>query len=59
MAKRKQPVSTAAIRREIKKALAKLKAKKKNASAAQRSAINTEIKVLKKVDGICWDIRGF
>lgn len=59
MAKRKQPVSTAAIRREIKKTLAKLKSKKKTAKASQVAAINTEIHVLTKVDGICGDIRGF
>ncbi len=59
MAAGKHPVSTAAIQKEIKRALAKLKAKKKKASAAQMGAINTEMEVLTKVKGVCGDIKPF
>ena len=55
----KHPVSTAAIQKEIRKALAKLKAKKKKATPEQAGAINTEIEVLTKVNGICGDIKPF
>jgi hypothetical protein len=44
---RRQPVPTKAILREIRKALTKLRAKRKRASPEQRKAIDLEMKVLK------------
>ncbi len=59
MAAGKHPVSTAAIQKEIKRALAKLKAKKKKAPAEQMDDISTEMEVLTKVKGVCADIKPF
>ncbi len=57
MARRKHPVSTAAIRREIHKAQKKLAALRKKASPAQKKAISLEISVLKKCDKIAGDVK--
>lgn len=44
---RRHPVPTKAILREIRKALTKLRAKRKRAPREQRKAIDLEMKVLK------------
>lgn len=60
MARRKkpksQPVSTTAILREIKKALAKIKVKSKKASAKQQEALELEMQVLKHCQEHIFDI---
>ena len=60
MARRKkpksQPVPTAAILREIKKALAKIELKRKKASAKQGAALDLEMQVLKHCQEHIFDI---
>ena len=58
MARRKHPVSTAAIRREIHKAERKLAALRKKASAKQKKAIDLETRVLRHCDKISGSVLG-
>jgi hypothetical protein len=57
MAGKKRFVSTAGIKREVKKAAKKLAAKRKKAKPEARKKIDLELKALKSIHKICGDVK--